>query len=115
MPSFLDRDILRGDPTWLLAALMRDLSVLQRKGLMDWPVSVNLYTDATPHTVATIVPSLRTSIAQAFDHTEEINRAEAFAAILGLTWARGEEFLNTNVILYVDNVTLRRERALCGC
>lgn len=76
------RDILRGDPTWLLAA-MWDLSVLQPKGLRDWPVAVNLYTDATPHSVAAIVPSMRTSVAQAFIHREEINRAEALAAILG--------------------------------
>lgn len=73
---------------------------------MDWPVSVNLYLDATLNSVAAIVPSMRTSVAQAFVHIEEINRAEAIAAILGLMWACGEEFLNTHEILWVD--TLRR-------
>lgn len=111
MPSFLARDILRGDPTWLLAAI-RYLPVLQPKELMDWPVSVNLYTDATSHSVAAIVSFMRTSVAQAFVNTEEINRVGVIAAIPGLTWACGEEFLNTHVILYVDNTadftTLRR-------
>lgn len=32
-------------------AAMRDLSVLQPKRLMEWPVSVNLYTDATSHSM----------------------------------------------------------------
>lgn len=72
----------------------RDRSVMQPKGLMYWPVSVNLYTDVTLHSVAAIVPSMRTSVAQTFVCTEEINRAEAIAAILGLTWACGEEFRN---------------------
>lgn len=46
---------------------------------------------------------MRTSVAKAFVHTEEINRAEAITAILGLSWACSEEFLNTFVILWVDN------------
>lgn len=75
---------------------------------MDWPVSVNLYLDATLNSVAAIVPSMRTSVAQAFVHIEEINRAEAIAAILGLTLACGEEFLNTHEILWVDNAATLR-------
>lgn len=57
---------------------MCDLSVLQPKGLMDWPASVNLYTDATPLSVAAIVPSIYPSIqvTQASENTEEINMAE---------------------------------------
>lgn len=74
----------------IVLAAMRDLSIKgQPKGLMDWPVSVNLYTDATPNSVAAIVPSIRTSVSQAFVHTEEINRAGAIAAILGITWTWG--------------------------
>lgn len=69
------RDTLRRDPTWLLAAI-RDLSVLQLKRLMECSVPVNLYTDATPHSVAAMVPSMRTSVPQVFVNTEEINRTE---------------------------------------
>lgn len=58
-------------------------------------------------------PWSRPSVPQVlFVNTEEINRVEAFAAILGLTWACGEEFLNTHMILYVEKAavfaTLRR-------
>lgn len=42
------------------------------KNLMDGP-------NATPHSVAAILPSM----AQAFHHGKEINRAEALAALLG--------------------------------
>lgn len=75
-PHFLARGTLLGDPSWVFAA-MRDLSVLQHMPLMDGPMAVNLFTDATPHSVAAILPSMGISMAQAFQHPEEINRAEA--------------------------------------
>lgn len=63
-----------------------DLSVLQPKNLMDGPMAVNVFTNAAPHGVAAILPSMRLSMAQAFHHGKEINRAEALG-FTGRTWA----------------------------
>lgn len=40
-------------------------------------------TQLRPHSAAAILPSMRLSMAQAFHHGKEINRAEALAALLG--------------------------------
>lgn len=50
-------------------------------------MQITMYTDATPHSVAAIIPTLKMSFAQAFQVPEEINRAEAIALLLGLQWA----------------------------
>lgn len=81
---FLSADIQRGDLSWLLAAL-KDLSVLQPRSLIDGVMVVNLYTDATPQSIAPILPAQGLAHAQVFMRSEEINRAEAIAAIAGKT------------------------------
>lgn len=61
-----------------------------------------MYTDATPHSVAAIIPTLKMSYAQAFHVPEEINRAEAMALLLGLQWASAE-FTDCHFRIYCDN------------
>lgn len=61
-----------------------------------------MYTDATPHSVAAIIPSLKKSFAQAFQVPEEINRPEAIALLLGLQWASAE-FTDCNFTVNCDN------------
>lgn len=73
--------------------------------MLDGVVVVNLYTDATPHSIAAILPALGLAHAQAFLQLEEINRAEAIAALSGLTWACGEN-LDTHFVLWVDNASV---------
>lgn len=52
---------------------------------MNGLIPVTLYTDATPHFVVAIIPTLRMSFVQAFYIPEEINRVEAIAVLrLGL-------------------------------
>lgn len=70
--------------------------------LLPGLIPVALYTDATPHSVAAIIPTLNMSFAQSFDTPEEINRAEAIAALLGLQWASAE-FTDCHFSLYCDN------------
>lgn len=65
---------------------------------------LNVYSDATPHSVAGIIPDLNISWAQAFREPEEINFAEVVAAINTLIWA-AEEVTDTHLILYTDNAT----------
>lgn len=74
MPIFLASDVMLGDASWLLAAIQH-LSILQPKSLLPGLIPMSLYTDATPHSVAAIIPSLNLSFAQAFQTPEEINRA----------------------------------------
>lgn len=101
LPLFLGRDILRGDSSWLDAALL-DLRVLEEKELCDPPLQLNLYTDATPHSIAAIITTMDISYAQ---EPEEINRAEMIVAIRGLVWA-AEQVRETNLILHVDNAAV---------
>lgn len=61
-----------------------------------------MYTDATLHSVATIIPALKMSFAQAFQVPEEINRAEAIALHLGLQWASAE-FTDCHFNIFCDN------------
>lgn len=86
LPSFLTKDILRGDPSWLKAAL-QDLSILEPKKLMDPPMKVDLFTDATPWRVAAVLPATQEHFAQAFEERTEQNRAELIAALQVLIWA----------------------------
>lgn len=88
LPAFLAKDILRGDASWLQAAL-KDLSILDPKELLDPPATMNLYTDATPWSIAAVLPSMTAHFAQAFEKETEINRAELIAGIQGLLWAAG--------------------------
>lgn len=77
------------------AGALWDLSVPQPKNLMDGP-------NATPHSVAAILPSM----AQAFHHGKEINRAEALAALLGVSWAAGDELLDSQITIWTDNAAV---------
>lgn len=104
LPQFLNRDILAGDPTWMAAAV-KDLDILRPRPLMDPIAEVNLYTDATPNSIAAIIPALDMAHARAFDQTEEINFAEMAAAIDGLTWA-ASDVRDTHIKLYTDNATV---------
>lgn len=101
MPIFLASDIMLGDASWLLAAIQH-LSILQPKSLLPGLIPVSLYTDATPHSVAAIIPSLKMSFAQAFQTPEEINQAEAIALLLGLQWA-SSEFIDCHFTIHCDN------------
>lgn len=83
MPIFLASGIMLGDPSWLLSAIQH-LSILQPRSLLPGLMPVSPYTDATPHSVAAITPTLKMSFAQAFQTPEEINRAEDIALLLGL-------------------------------
>lgn len=103
-PHFLAADVCRGDHTWMVAA-MKDMSVLREIPLMDTPMTINLFTDATPHSIAAIIPSLGMSFAQALKRPEDINRAEAIAALVGLNWAC-EELVDTHITLNVDNASV---------
>lgn len=76
------------------------MSILQPRSLLKGLLPVTMYTDATPHSVAAIIPTLKMSFAQAFQVPEEINRAEAF--ILGLQWA-SVEFTDCHFHIYCDN------------
>lgn len=49
--------------------------------MLDGVMVVNLYTGATPHSIAAILP------AQGLAHAQAFRRPEAIAAISGLTWA----------------------------
>lgn len=89
------------DPSWLLAAIQH-LSILQPKSLLPDLIPVSLYTDATPHSVAATIPTLKMSFAQAFHTPEEINRAEAIALLLGLQWA-SSQFTDCHFTVYCDN------------
>lgn len=100
----LGRDILRGDAAWLTAALL-DLRILEPRELADLPIQMNLFTDATPHSIVAIIPALDTSYAQAFQTPEEINRAEMIGAIRGLMWA-SEQLRETQLILHVDHAAV---------
>lgn len=97
LPIFLAADILLGDPSWL--------NILQPKSLLPGLIPIVLYTDATPHSVAAIIPSLKMSFAQAFEVPEEINRAEAIALLLGLQWA-SPEFTDCHFTVYCDNAAV---------
>lgn len=101
LPIFLASDVLLGDASWLLAAIQH-LSILQPKSLMPGLIPLTLYTDATPHSVAAIIPALNVSFAQAFHTPEEINRAEAMAVLLGLQWACAE-FVDCHFTVKCDN------------
>lgn len=72
---------------------------------MDPIAEVNLFTDATPHSIAAIIPALDIAHARAFDAPEEINYAEMAAAIDGLVWAFAE-LGDTHNRLYTDNATV---------
>lgn len=101
LPIFLSADILLGDPSWLLAAIQH-LSILQPKSLLPGLMPVSMYKDATPHSVAATIPSLKMSFAQAFQVPDEINRAEAIALLLGLQWASAE-FTICHFTVHCDN------------
>lgn len=64
-----------------------------------------VWTQLRPYSVAAILPSMR-SMAQAFHHGKEINRAEALAALLGLSWAAGDELLDSHITLWTDNAAV---------
>lgn len=85
-PLFLSLDILRGDPSWLLAALAY-MDITQPHRFDDAPIALNIFTDVTPHSVAAFCPALHDGFAQAFSCPTEINHAEMVAVILGLRWA----------------------------
>lgn len=102
-PSFLTLDILRGDPSWITAAI-KDLSILKERHLQDAPMTLELFSDATPNSVAAIIPALNISWAQAFESPTEINEAETVAGIMGLIWA-AEELRDTHLILHTDNAS----------
>lgn len=88
-----------------MTAAIKDLDILRPRPLMDPIAEVNLYTDATPNSIAAIIPSLDVAHARAFDCPEEINFAEMAAAIDGLTWA-ATELRDTHIRLYTDNATV---------
>lgn len=102
-PFFLSRDILLGDASWLLAA-MDDLRILRPRPILDAPMTISAFSDATPHSIAGIIPQMNISFAQAFTASEEINHAETVAAIQTIVWAC-EELVDTHIKLYVDNAT----------
>lgn len=104
LPQFLNRDVLLGDATWMMAAI-KDLDILRPRPLMDPIAEVNLYTDATPNSLAAIIPALDKAHARAFNEGEEINFAEMAAAIDGLMWA-ANEVRDTHIRLYTDNATV---------
>lgn len=83
LPSLLRKDLLRGDPSWMRAAL-QDLDVLKPKDLLDPPMTADLFTDATPWSVAAVLPAYAEHFAQAFQEKTEQNRAELVAALQGL-------------------------------
>lgn len=62
-----------------------------------------MYADATPHSVAAIIPTLKMSFAQAFQIPEEITRAEVMALLRGLQWASAE-FFDCHFKIYCDNI-----------
>lgn len=78
LPIFLAADILLGDPSWIQTA-MRHMTILQPRSLMLGLIRVTIYTDATPHSVAAVITTLKMSFTQAFFAPEEINRAGAIA------------------------------------
>lgn len=102
LPIFLAADVLLGDPTWLQAAIQH-MSILQPRSLLPGLIPVTMYTDATPHSVAAIIPTLKMSFAQAFQIPEEITRAEVMALLLGLQWASAE-FFDCHFKIYCDNI-----------
>lgn len=73
---------------------------------MNGLIPVTLYTDATPHSVVAIIPTLRMSFVQAFYIPEEINRVEAIAVLrLGLQWA-ASEFQECHFSVWCDNAAV---------
>lgn len=55
---------------------------------MNGLMTVNLFTDATLHSKATIIPTTR--LYMAFNNSGEIDRAKALCALWGLSWAPGK-------------------------
>lgn len=78
------------------------MSILQPKSLLPGLIPVTMYTDATPHSVAAIIPKLKMSFAQAFQVPDEINRTEAIVLLMGLQWA-SSEFTDCYFNVYCDN------------
>lgn len=62
LPIFLAADVMLGDPTWLLAAIQL-MPILQPKSLLPGLIPITMFTDATPHSVAAIIPTLKMSFA----------------------------------------------------
>lgn len=65
LPIFLAADIILSDPSWIQTA-MRHMTILQPWSLMLGLIPVTIYTDATPHSVAAVITTLKMSFAQAF-------------------------------------------------
>lgn len=101
LPIFLAANILLGDPSWIQTA-MRHMTILQPRSLMLGLIPVTIYTDATPHSVATVISTLKMSFTQAFFAPEEINRAGAIAVLSGFQWA-SSEFSDCHFTLWWDN------------
>lgn len=98
LPIFLSSDILLEDSSWILF----DNSSVEMNG----QIQVTLYTDATPHSVVAVIPTLRMSFVQAFYIPEEINRAEAIAVLcLGLQWA-ASGFQECHFSVWFDNAAV---------
>lgn len=57
------------------------LFYLQLRSLMEGLIPLTIYTDATPHSVAALIPTLKLTFAQAFHVLDEINRDEAMAVL----------------------------------
>lgn len=93
---------------WAIQPGCKPLSILQPRSLLPGLIPVTTYTDATPHSVAAIIPTLNTSFAQAFQIPEEINRAEAVALLLGLQWA-SVEFVAV-ILKYIVTTVLSSQR-----
>lgn len=68
-------------------------------------IPVTIYMDATPHSVAALIPTLKLSCSQAFHVSDEINRAEAIAVLLGLQWASAD-FLDCPCTVYCDDAAV---------
>lgn len=100
-PLFLALDILRGDPSWLRAAL-HYMDISHPHWFDDAPIILDVYTDSTPHSVAAFCPALHDGFAQAFSTPAEINHAEMVAAILGLHWAT-LRFTDVHIKIHSDN------------
>lgn len=69
---------------------------------MDPLLTTDLFTDATPWSIAAVLTSYKEHFAQAFEQRTEQNRAELIAALQGLIWA-SSIVRDTKITVYTDN------------
>lgn len=103
-PLFLAADIMRGETVWIDAALA-NMAIDEPHRYKDAPIILHIFTDATPHSIATYVPATREGFAQAYEAPSEISEAEMVAALMGLAWVAAA-VSEAHIVVHSDNAAV---------